>query len=270
MPLRRLACAAAATALLGLQVGAVSLPAFATGGGRLLLDVAGDGEGFVHHSSTPLLSFHRLAPGYAASGAVEVKNDSPHRAALVLRAYDVEDDENGCLVQETRMGDTTCGVGDGDGELGEWLELTVSRDGAGSAPEQLWTGSIADLESGAELTENMPAGAVWPLRMTVELPRAAGNDTMTDKVGYDLRWTASAENTTQTADVKGVEASAAGPTSGGQPGIGLPFTGSTLSLGTLLLDLSVLLAGVALLYVSRWRRDRAPQVAVATARHRAH
>jgi hypothetical protein len=93
--------------------------------------------------------------------------------------------------------------------------------------------------------------------MKVELPYAAGNDTQTDRVGFGLKWTTSADTgESSQAEVKGIEAfapgSGGGSSSGG--GITLPFTGTAISPALLALDLGVLFAGGLLVLASRRRR----------------
>jgi hypothetical protein len=252
--LRRLTGIAAAGVLVAAQVATSGLPAFADDGGSLLLDVPGDSQGFVHDTSTPMLNFLKLAPGYSTIGDVQVKNDSTHTAQLALQATDVAEDENGCNGPETRSGDTSCDTA--GGELGAWLRVTVSRETDGSQ-QTLWSGGLSDLASGVVLADEMPAGAVWPIQMKVELPYAAGNDTQTDRVGFGLKWTASADTgESSQAEVKGIEAfapgSGGGSSSGG--GITLPFTGTAISPALLALDLGVLFAGGLLILASRRRR----------------
>lgn len=251
---QRLACAIGAVLLVAVQVTAAPLPATAGDGGRILFDMPGDGQGFVPDPAKPLVTSHRLAPGSSGFGDVELKNDSRQPIDIFLEATAIVDDENGCLHQETRDGDTTCG--EADGELGEWLRITLTEDAESRSPRQIWTGSISDLQAGAALDHDIPAGAVRSLRMTVHLPRAAGNDSMTDQLGFGLRWTATADTGESTADVPGtvLGTSATAPPATG-PGTQLPFTGTTLAVGHLSLGVALLLAGVALIVVSRQRRE---------------
>ena len=238
--------------LVGLQVGVSTVPAFAADG-QILFDVAGDGEGFTDDPSAPLVSFHELAPGFSTSGEVKVKNDSDSTVDLVVQATNIRDDDNGCVRPESNYGDTTCGGG--EGELGRWLGLTLTADEYGSSPRQLWSGSIVDLESGAIVTEELRAGAVLSLEMAVRLPRAAGNDTMTDQTSWDLRWTAAADTGEMTTEILGTELGTMSAGTGGA-GIDIPFTGATVGLGMALLAVTVLLCGVLLMLVSRLRQPR--------------
>ncbi|MGH3509179.1 MAG: hypothetical protein ACRDPI_02990 [Nocardioidaceae bacterium] len=189
---RRLGYLAASAALVCTQVAAVAVPMAHHEAwrndrpGRLLLDVAGNGR-FVHDSATPLLDATRLAPGSSASGDVDVENDSASDATLSVRATHVIEDENGCDHAEVWSGDTTCNpLG---GELGDWLQVSLSRR-QGEHYRPVWSGSFIALERGVTLPGSLGSRSVWPLRMTVTLPYAAGNDTQTDQVHFDLRWTA--------------------------------------------------------------------------------
>ena len=253
--------ARAAVALLA-AVALFGAPASATAddGGRLLLDVPGDGEGFVSHTSKPVIQTSRLAPGYSTTGALVLKNDSSTPAHVRLQTVRVRDDDNGCNRPETRDGDTTCGQG--GGELSDWLEATVSRSSNGST-QALWHGSLSALAVGVDLPDEIKAGATWPLRLTLELPYAAPNQTQTDRVGFGLRWSASADvagvRPPSSAEVLGTEAFAAGtsdtgPVIGGGRGVPLPFTGAEIGIRLLLTDAGLLAAGVALLFSSRRRR----------------
>jgi hypothetical protein len=54
----------------------------------------------------------------------------------------------------------------------------------------LWSGSIYDLMTPVTLSSGLPANAVWDYRLTLSLPVAAGNETQSDRLGFDLRFTA--------------------------------------------------------------------------------
>lgn len=223
-------------------------------GGQVLIDVPGDGHGFVHDSSTPLLDFDRLAPGMTTSADLAVMNASANAADLTLTATNVVNDDNGCLPPEIRAGDTTCGPG--GGELGHWMQFTVSSVDSG-AVHPLWTGNIDDLEGGAVLERGITPGAVQTLRLDATLPYAAGNDTMSDRLGYGLRWTLSSSLGSDSAQVAGEKITRDGagtnPTTLARPGLELPFTG--LYVGrTVLLAISLLFAGLTLVLATRLRR----------------
>lgn len=213
---------------------------------------------FVEEVSPPTHDPMRLAPGYTTEREVLVVNEALGVSELHLRAQDLVDDDNGCVGPETRDGDTTCGE-DG-GELAEWLQITVTR--LGSTEEQLWSGTLVDLADGVVLESAMPAKAEWRLRLTSELPYAAGNDTMTDRVTYDLRWTMSSERGPDDTDILGVEEEAAaggdaGGTAGGGPRVagtqafGLPATGAPVGVVLLGVVAALLTAGSTLILTSR-------------------
>jgi hypothetical protein len=150
--------------------------------GFLLVDVAGDSRGFTHDPQAPLLVVDHLAPGYDASSVVSVRNTSSSPARLQLSLTDVLDLENGCSEQESRDGLDDCA--DSRGELSGWLTVTVDREGDAGAGTRLWSGGFRDVVSGADLTDALPAGSTWDLRVTVALPREATNETMTDVVSF--------------------------------------------------------------------------------------
>lgn len=238
--------------------------------GHLLIDVPGDEQGFVQDTSSPVLDDLRLAPGYSTSGDVALRNTSKNDAHLVLRAVDLRDDDNDCNRPESREGDTTCGPG--GGELGSWLRVTVSRL-EGDATRPLWTGTMDQLAQGADLREQLAAGGTAHLRVGLELPYAATNETQTDRIGFALRWSAAAHpgqgEGPGPAQVLGVEAfapggSSGGPTLGGGPGVTLPFTGVRVGWPLLLADSMLLTTGGALLLRARRRRFAAPCEPAAT------
>jgi hypothetical protein len=207
------ALCAAAAALVSALVVAVGLagPARADDG-ALRIDVPGDGLGFVHSSTVPILHDLRLAPGYSTSGTFEVLDDSAYDVSLELRTTDVVQAEGDCLRQEVAAGDTSC-TGSG-GELGDWLEVTVSKV-TDAGDRQLWTGPFAALADGVDLEPGVAAGEVATLRIAVTLPRAATNDTMSDSVSFGLRLDAQA---------------VAGGLAGARTGPGASVTGATMAV----------------------------------------
>ena len=244
----------------------LSVPSAAADDGSLLVDVPGDSVGFTHDPGAPLVKAERLAPGVSRSGTFAVRNTFSGAASLGLRVFDLTDAENGCLAPETRVPGEECDA-DG-GELADWLDVTVARDDA--TAETLWSGDFGDLAAGVELTDALPAGATWPLRITVALPLAATNDTMSDEVSFGVRLTA--ESNTGYSDVlspigdvggspgpsaTGGRAQVAAPTSrllGGLvagPRVGVPMTEASISLAMMFVDLAVLLLATFLVVLAR-------------------
>jgi hypothetical protein len=176
--------------------------AYAGGGssGQVLIDVPGDGHGWVHDSSHPLFHYDKFAPGASTSTTLALKNDSHSAAKLSVKAIQVHDDDNGCLRQETLAGDTTCGPG--GGELGHVMRFSVYCLGGNGSPP-LWSGTILDLEKGVTAPADLPAGASIKVRVTAELPHDAGNDTMTDQLGFDLQFTLTSDHYHHSATVVG-------------------------------------------------------------------
>jgi hypothetical protein len=217
--------------------------------GVLAAPVHAESGGLEIHLPDGGISFEELAPGYGGSAEVRVTNGSEHDAELVLQAVDVSDDENTCVRQEVRDGDVTCD--DGGGELSAWLQVQVVRDGVIA-----WKGPMTELMQSVLITEDLAAGAEVPFEVSVELPVSAGNDTMTDRVEFGLRWTASADTGDTETDVLGVEGFAPGIGGAGGAGVPLPFTGATADLWLLVFG-GVLVSGGALLLGSR-RLSRVP------------
>jgi hypothetical protein len=218
--------------------------------GSLLVDVPGDGVGFTHHPGSPLLDVQRLYPGSSGDGTMDIRNTSAYDARLDLSATNLDSRENSCLGPESRDPGEDCHAS--GGELPGWLDVTITREDVNPA-EVLWSGNLDALAHGATLTDDLPAGATWRLRTTVALPWEAPNDTMSDSVSFDTRFTATSEASTSTVAGPQVSAAAGGKPRGGHP-ITLPLTGGTVSLWWLLLDGAVLLAGAALVAMSRLSR----------------
>jgi hypothetical protein len=236
----------------------LSGPAWADDG-SLLVDVPGDGVGFTHDPAKPFLDVSRIYPGGSGSGYLDVRNASTYDAKLDLAVLDLDSEENGCLRQEVREPGEQCDA-DG-GELESWLDVTVTReDISGGVPDQvLWQGPIGSLSAGADLSASFPAGATWRLRMTVALPAAATNETMSDSLTFDARLTASSPGGTSTVDgpqvdVAGPRPHHAGLVDGTQ--VLLPGTGASVSLWMIVLDALVLATGTALVWAGWVRPSR--------------
>jgi hypothetical protein len=216
----------------------------------LLVDVPGDGVGFTHRPGSPLLDVQRLYPGSSGDGTMDIRNTSAYDARLDLSATNLDSRENSCVRPEARDPGEDCRSA--GGELPGWLDVSVTREDVSPA-QLLWRGSLDALARGATLTDDLPAGATWRLRTTVALPREAPNDTMTDSVSFDTRFTASSAASSSTVAGPQVAATAGGKPRGAHP-VTLPLTGGTVSLWWLLLDGAVLLAGAALVALSRLDR----------------
>jgi hypothetical protein len=132
-----------------------------------------------HADEGAALDFSRMAPGSTRTAEVTVTNPSTGLATVALGVRALNDDDAGCVQPEVRAGDTSCGA-DG-GELSRWLEVAVSRDG-----DVLWSGPFADLQEARELPGSLRPGESQDFDITVGLPLEAGNDTMTDRVSFDL------------------------------------------------------------------------------------
>jgi LPXTG-motif cell wall-anchored protein len=222
-----------------------SLAVLVVGSLGLTLSAAADGN-FVEATSDP--GAIRLMPGSEADPEFLVRNDSGATTSLRVQVTGVAEDDNGCVLPEVQEGDVTCG--EGGGELGDWLELRIVRvENAGE--HELWSGSLDQLEAGADLLEDVSAGDSPRIRVQIALPRATTNDTMSDRVQFSLRWTYT--GVTGQTTVLGVEQSsgeAAGPHAGA-----LADTGTTMSAAMLAVVAALLLSGGVL--AARSRRPRA-------------
>ena len=126
------------------------------------------------------LTLDRLAPGISRQGTLTVTNPSDQPVTVALTTLDLSDDDNGCVLSETRDGDTTCG--DGGGELSRWLDVSIADGG-----ETLWSGRLTELDQDQRLPGELQPGETKELDVTVGLPFEAGNETQTDRVSFDLR-----------------------------------------------------------------------------------
>jgi hypothetical protein len=226
----------------------------------LMVSARADGDFVQMLSSQGLVG---LMPGSEAAPEFAVHNESNGPAALHVQVIDVAEDDNGCVAPEQQAGDVTCG--DGGGELGGWLELRVLRvDDAGQQQQQLWAGSLDQLEHGTDLLDQVAAGDAPRLRVVIALPRTATNVTMSDRVSFGLRWTYTGiptagatvagptlAGTTTVLGVQQATADGAGSHSGF-----LAATGSPVSPG--LIALAAALLGVGGLATARGRRRRRP------------
>jgi hypothetical protein len=179
-----------------------------------------------------------------------VRNDAADSAELALKTMAIKDDDNGCNHPEAQV-DDTCGEHGGD--LGHQLRLRVYVDPThtatfGGSPS--WVGTVYDLADAASLAE-MPAHGEWDLKLEAELPRASGNETQTDQLGFDLMVNLASSVGDDSTEVKGVKQVRGGSA-------GLPFTGSRIA-GMLEIGAGLVLLGVLALTSIR----RKPLIAAA-------
>jgi hypothetical protein len=262
----RRACAVLVTAMA--VVAAAAGPSHAAGGSELLVDLAGDGEGFVHTTDEPWLDVDDLAPGSVRTRDLVVWNRTDRPADLRLLVTDLVDDENGCIRPELRVPGEECDV-DG-GELSSWLTLDLVAPDVGASGQRTLADLAADPAGLTPMT--VGAGEQLPLTLRLGFLEESGNDTMTDQVGFDLRLDAAMaaappevlgeEERLGGSTLAGPRIAAAGIGFGDSGGLGravaLPLTGATLPLWVVLLDLLVLVAGGALVVLGRRARRRHP------------
>lgn len=133
-----------------------------------------------------------LEPGDTVVATYEVQNRYTLAGRLKLTARAVVDEERGCLEPETNEGrDGTCG--ERDGELGDWLRISLSSVDAGVG--SIWTGSVKDLASGVVVNQMIPGSAKWRIDFVSHLPVEAPNAVMSDAIRYDLDWEITAGST---------------------------------------------------------------------------
>lgn len=133
-----------------------------------------------------------MQPGDTVATTYEVRNQYTLAGRLKLTARAVVDEERGCLEPEINEGrDATCG--EHEGELGDWLRLSVESADAGLGT--IWTGSLKDLSTGVVVDRMIPASAAWRVNFVSHLPVEAPNAVMTDAIRYDLEWEITAGST---------------------------------------------------------------------------
>jgi hypothetical protein len=190
-----------------------------------------------------------LMPGSQTSLEFAVPNPSGSAASLRVRATDVTQDDDGCVPSETQAGDVTCGAG--GGELGRWLLLRMVRVGDG-ADQQLWAGSLDQLQAGVDLVDQVAGGDSVQLRLVVELSIDAPNETQSDAVTFTLQST----YTGVLPPTEGPTVSVAAAAGHGQDQPYLAATGSSLSVSALLLATALAATGALLVAASRWPSRR--------------
>lgn len=147
-----------------------------------------NGSGFTANPVTALFNLNNLAPGQSNTGTVGVRNPYSDDGTLKLQATNVKNWENGCNGSEHAAGDTTCGGGSDQGELGAALVFSVEVSAGPVGPwTHTWSGSTADLEAVADVHVTVPASSDRYLRMTVTLPWTTGNEVQSDSIAFDLR-----------------------------------------------------------------------------------
>lgn len=153
---------------------------------QLLIDVPGDGRGFVRKASVPLLAAPGLMPGTDYAQTLTLRNDSDYDGRLALRLLALKDLENGCVSPERSSGDETCQRH--HGELSHWLHIDVGRK-TDSSLVPLWTGKLDELRNGVVLPEEFASKTDLPIQLTLSVPAEAGNELQTDGITGRLRWT---------------------------------------------------------------------------------
>jgi hypothetical protein len=246
-----LALIAAAAAVLGAGLLGTG-SAGASAPSHLRIDIVGSGDGFTATPSVPLLVTDGFTPGASASGTMGVRSDSASATDLYLRLIGVTDDDNGCTAAEATV-DRSCGPGQGD--LGRELvfRITVATSEHGRYLPQ-WTGTGTQLAQGVPVAQAVAAKHAQWVRLSVQLPVAAGNDTQTDTFGFAVRVTAQ-----DSSGVEGISIGRGGavaPAAGGHSPLGLAFTGAQLGVLTAA-GLLLLTAGIVLGFGARSRRRSA-------------
>lgn len=168
-------------------------------------------HGFVHVVSPPSPDPLALYPGRSTEQTLWVQNKYGAVADLRIQALNVDEIENGCASPEVPVDDCASD----EGELGRWLRLQISRNSP-DGELTLWSGTFDELQQGIAIEPRVPAGGRPELRIVTTMDHDAGNDTMTDRVTYDLRFTLTSTMGKKTATLS------MGSGGTGQPGQDVP------------------------------------------------
>jgi predicted ribosomally synthesized peptide with SipW-like signal peptide len=96
------------------------------------------------------IAFQNLKPGDSRFYYVQLTNNGTVPGAASWSFDNVQELENGCVPAETAAGDTTCGNGPQDGELGDQLAVTFSLmpgPGCTGTPQVLGPASFPSADS---------------------------------------------------------------------------------------------------------------------------
>ncbi|HET7312286.1 MAG TPA: hypothetical protein VFJ17_13275 [Mycobacteriales bacterium] len=176
---------------IALAAGLAAAFSFATAAGadtnQVKINVAGDGQGWVHDPGKPILTVNGMMPGSDASTVFGVLNDSTYDTDLSISSANIRDDDNGCKASESVV-DSTCGGGEGElsHELVFSLYVDKTRTGTFDAAP-VWSGNIRDLSEPVTVVGQMSAHAAWDVKVNVDFPRSSGNETQSDALGFTLR-----------------------------------------------------------------------------------
>lgn len=235
-----------------LWFGAIASASADTGTG-LKIDLPASGGGFTASPTGQLIDELKLAPGFSTSGIMGVLNSSTAAAAMTVSMNNVVSSENGCTHPElAEPGGCSAGPGQLAGELVFAIAVSDSQGGTYTAA---WTGSAAQLQSGVHVTDGIAAGSAEWVRLSVDLPMAAGNEVQSDTFGFGLRVTLESNGSSTSAGVGGVTAARGGGTAALSSGSsGLAFTGVPAVLMSAA-GLLLVLSGVLLIVGVRTARE---------------
>lgn len=125
-----------------------------------------------------------IKPGYSSSAPaiIKVKNAGEDDATVSIHLANLSNYDMGCTEPESGSGDATCGdPGPGDGELGEYLELSASLD---SGPVVIHT--LNELGANSYELGVLGAGEEKEIAISWSLPPATGNIVQSDKAEFDV------------------------------------------------------------------------------------
>lgn len=154
--------------------------------GELAVEVTGGG---------PLLDLSDLAPGSTGGATATATNNAGEAAQLALRIVGLVDDDNGCNRPEEAAGDVTCGAG--GGELSRDLLIAIAVDG-----QEQYAGSLRDMAADVVELGTVAAGDTVDLDFSYEFELSSGNETQTDRVGFDVEIVLSQDLATEVAGVQ--------------------------------------------------------------------
>ena len=146
------------------------------------------------------VSLSDMKPGDTASYQWTFSNSGSLTGQPYIEITNLNNYDNDCTEPETNVPDATCGnPGLGEGELGEYLMLTINAAGSGGYEYPSGAGCINGGRTcpldywashglvGQGTWENIaPSSSIAPMVFEIELPSSVGNIVQSDSLDFDI------------------------------------------------------------------------------------
>lgn len=140
-----------------------------------------------------LIEFSDIKPGDSGSKVIKMCNTGTIKGGIVMCIKNLKNYENGCTEPEgPPTPDNTCSnPGEGEGELGEYLKVTITWDGCPPHEETLnsWASGTWKCIDGLDLNP----GQCRTCTIDWEMPTTTGNIIQSDSATFDLEFTLTQE-----------------------------------------------------------------------------